>query len=370
VPHDVAGCSNVLPELSEGGTSISRLSPIAKRDESCLLRGYKKASFPRISKTAHINSEMRSNTTLRDIKTPTKEDLRAYTPRHSAFVGIDSDGCIFPTMEIKQKKCFHPLIIVHWGLEKIEAYVRETAEFVNLYSKWRGTNRFVALDLTFRLLRERPEVRAAGVRIPELRSLRRFIDSGAPLGNSALKAAVHCTNNRELATVLRWSEAVNAKIAETVKHVPPFQGVVPSLEKIRAHADAICVSQTPTEALVREWEEHNLVGYVAFIAGQELGSKAEQIALAAGGKYAPDRIMMIGDALGDLNAATANNAFFYPICPGREEASWQRFHAEAFDRFLKGSFQGRYAEGLIAEFQALLPETPPWQRCRNQRAAK
>ncbi len=37
--------------------------------------------------------------------------LRELTPRHSFFVGIDSDGCAFDTMEIKHKECFIPNII-------------------------------------------------------------------------------------------------------------------------------------------------------------------------------------------------------------------------------------------------------------------
>jgi len=41
----------------------------------------------------------------------TKEDLINFKPKFSTFVGIDSDGCVFDTMEIKQKQCFHGLIV-------------------------------------------------------------------------------------------------------------------------------------------------------------------------------------------------------------------------------------------------------------------
>jgi hypothetical protein len=40
-------------------------------------------------------------------------------------------------------------------------YAREACEFVNLYSKWRGINRWPALVMVFDLLRERPEVQGA-----------------------------------------------------------------------------------------------------------------------------------------------------------------------------------------------------------------
>ena len=241
----------------------------------------------------------------------TRDDLVNLKPRHDSFVGIDSDGCVFPTMEIKQKKCFHTLIISHWKLQAIEKYVREAAEFVNLYSKWRGANRFIALIKSFDLLRKRKEVIQSGIKIPELNSLRKFVESGVPLGDPSLAKAVSESNDPELASVLEWSRAVNADIARTVKNVPPFRWVRESLERITAESDAICVSQTPTEALVREWAEHGLVKYVSVIAGQELGTKSEHIALATKDKYRPERVLMIGDAPGDRKAAESNNCLLY-----------------------------------------------------------
>lgn len=294
-------------------------------------------------------------------KSYSASDLTGLEPRHATFVGVDSDGCVFETMDLKQKQCFHPRILSQWGLQSIEKYAREAAEFVNLYSKWRGTNRFPALVRVFDLLRERKEVRQSGVPIPRLTSLRRFIDSGAPLGNSELEKAVKEAGDPELMSVLKWSQDVNADIARKVKNVPPYKWVRECFDKMAQHSDMICVSQTPVEALVREWEENGLTGYVAVIAGQELGTKAEHLAMATRGKYAPDRVLMIGDALGDRKAAEANRALFYPINPGREEASWERLYREAYDRFLGGTYAGEYEKKVIDEFEALLPERAPWQ---------
>lgn len=292
----------------------------------------------------------------------TRDDLLNLKPAHDAFVGIDSDGCVFPTMEIKQKQCFHKLIVSHWRLEKIEQYVREAAEFVNLYSKYRGRNRFPCLLLTMELVSRRPEVAAAGVKLPAFKSLRAFIDSGVPLGNPELEKRVRETGDEELAAILQWSLAVNAEIARTVKNVPPFKWVRESFEQIKEHADAICVSQTPTEALIREWQEHGLLGYVKIIAGQELGTKQQHLELATRGKYPADRILMIGDAPGDLSAARGVRGHFFPINPGAEEASWERFTKEAFPKFMAGSYAAAYEEALIEEFNRLLPENPPWMK--------
>jgi hypothetical protein len=69
---------------------------------------------------------------------------------------------------------------------------------------------------------------------------------------------------------------------------------------------------------------------------------------------------MIGDAPGDHQAAVANKALFYPINPGAEEKSWQRLFEEGIDRFLSGTFAGKYQQDLLAEFDGFLPASPPW----------
>jgi hypothetical protein len=71
---------------------------------------------------------------------------------------------------------------------------------------------------------------------------------------------------------------------------------------------------------------------------------------------------MIGDAPGDLKAAKANGAWFYPINPGNEAESWKRLLEQALERFLEGRYGGAYEDARIAEFEALLPDTPPWKR--------
>lgn len=292
----------------------------------------------------------------------TLEDLKGFQKRHDTFVGVDSDGCVFDTMEVKQKEHFHPLIVRLWGLEKIETQVRAAAEFANLHSRWRGRNRFPNLLRTFELLADWDEVRAAGVTLPDLAALRAYCDSGLPLGNPSLKAEVARTCDPELSRVLAWSLAINADIDRHMRPVPPFPWAQRCLEKMHAQSDLIVVSQTPEEALVKEWRHHRIDRLVGLIAGQELGTKSEHIRFASEGRYAAGCVLMVGDAPGDLTAAEDNRAAFYPIVPGREDESWRRLHDEAYDRFLAGCYAGAYAGRLIAEFKASLPDTPPWKR--------
>ena len=284
-------------------------------------------------------------------------------PKYDFFVGIDSDGCAFDTMEIKHKECFCPNIINHWSLQGVSKYAREAAEFTNLYSAWRGVNRWPALIKVFDLLRERPEVLKRGVAIPEAPHIRAFIaDDAYPGSNDGMQAYKDAYPNPELDTAMAWSLAVNATIADMVHGIPPFPYIRESLELLIDKADMIVVSQTPDEALYREWKEHGIDQYVRIIAGQEKGKKSQHIEWAAGGKYQTNHMLMIGDAPGDMRAARANDALFYPINPGHEEESWQRFYEEAVIKFLSEDFQGAYEAKLIDEFEKFMPDTPPWQR--------
>lgn len=289
-----------------------------------------------------------------------REAFAAFRPRHDSLVCVDSDGCVFDTMEAKQRQCFHPLIVEQWGLHAIGDFVCETARFVNLYSRHRGGNRFPSLLLVFNLLAERPEVRRSGVPLPDLTSLERLLAREPSPSQDTLEQAVLATGDAALAAVLAWSRAVNRCVASTLHTAPPFDHAPDALDQAAGGSDLIVVSQTPVEALVREWSGSGLDRHVALIGGQELGTKAEQIALAARGRYAPDRVLMVGDAIGDLKAARANGALFYPIVPAAESASWRRFRTEAYDRFRSGTFAGSPEDAAVAAFEARLPCEPPW----------
>jgi phosphoglycolate phosphatase-like HAD superfamily hydrolase len=280
------------------------------------------------------------------------------TPQHDFLVGIDSDGCAFDTMELKHKECFIPNIINYYELQGVSKYAREAAEFVNLYSKSRGVNRFPALVETLEWLQKRPEVRARGVNPEVPASLARWVEEETKLGNPALEAKVKESGDPDLRHALTWSTAVNEAVAAMVRHVPPFPMVRESLERLADKADMLVVSATPNEALKAEWEEHDMAKYVAAICGQESGNKKETLSNAT--KYLAGHVLMIGDAPGDHRAAEANDCLFYPINPGAEEASWKRFHEEGIEKFLGGEFAGEYQAALLAEFAEYLPQQPPW----------
>jgi phosphoglycolate phosphatase-like HAD superfamily hydrolase len=291
-----------------------------------------------------------------------QKSLKDLKPSHEYFIGIDSDGCVFDSMEVKQKEFFIPNALKCFDLFAISRLVRETWEFVNLYSTYRGVNRFPAMIKVFDLLAERNEVRASGCKLPDFSYLKEWVTKETKLSNANLRKHYESNPDPDLEKVVIWTEAVNQDIGEWLHDIPAFIDSMKTIEKIASFADSIVVSQTPLDALKREWEEHDLKKFVRLIAGQEHGTKAEHITFAAKSKYPDDKILLIGDALSDLDAAKDNGVLFYPVIPGREDNSWKRLLDEGLEQFVKGTFEGNYEDSLINEFRKSLPDTPPWKR--------
>jgi phosphoglycolate phosphatase-like HAD superfamily hydrolase len=287
--------------------------------------------------------------------------LKNLKPSHEFFIGIDSDGCVFDSMEVKQKEFFIPNALKIFDLLEISKILQETWEFVNLYSIYRGGNRFTSIIKVFELLKERKEIRDKDYNLPDMSSLKEWVKSETKLSNSNLRKFFESNYDPDLERVVTWSEAVNRDISKLLRNIPPFPHAKQAIGNMSAFSDLIIVSQTPLEALEREWKENDMNKYVKLIAGQEHGTKTEHISLAAKGKYSDNNILMIGDARGDLDAAYNNGILFYPIIPGKEDESWERYLNEGLEKFRKGRFAGKYEKSLLREFRKSLPDTPPWE---------
>ncbi|MFC2081709.1 HAD family hydrolase [Candidatus Bipolaricaulota bacterium] len=294
------------------------------------------------------------------------EKLQAFHPSHDFLVCIDSDGCAFDTMGIKQRECFCPWMVTAFDLQPVAEAARACKEFADLYSKTRGANRHVTIKrILTELLPAHPQVRSRGFDVPAYPAYFAWIeDPKSLLSNEGLAAAIESASDpaakQELEAILAWSERVNWAVGEIVKGIPPFPGVRGSLERIEGQADVVVVSATPLEALLREWAEHDIERHTALICGQEMGTKKEHIAVV-GETYPRDKVLMVGDAPGDLRSAVANGVLFFPIIPGQEQTSWAEFHQEGLDRFFDGTYRGPYEQGLLERFDRALPERPPWE---------
>lgn len=289
--------------------------------------------------------------------------LLNWKPTKEYLVCVDSDGCVFDNMELKHKECFCPATVNVWGLQSVSRYARESAEFVNLYSKTRGTNRFPAVIRTLELLGQRKEAIERGYVCPDLTPLKKWTEETNSLSAVGIKeyAAAHGGDmDPILATAARWSAEVDENIERIVHGVAPLPGVKEAFAQIAEFADIVIVSATPHEALIREWGSQGLLEHISVVAGQELGSKKVCIQKAMTGKYDPGKVLMVGDAPGDHAAADANGVLFYPIIPGQEVESWKLLRSEAVEKFHDGTYAGAYMESRIQAFDSVLKEDPDW----------
>jgi phosphoglycolate phosphatase-like HAD superfamily hydrolase len=291
--------------------------------------------------------------------------LGEFAPRHEFLIAIDSDGTVFDNMGIKHRECFCPWIVGYFGLQPVAQAVRECVEFADLFSKLRGANRHKSLKrILTDLLPSHPMVKTRGFEVPRLPHYFAWVDdphsvlSGAGLERAVAEAAGPA--RKELELVLAWNRRVDWAVEQIVRGIPPFPLVRACLERMQSRADTVIVSTAPCETLARDWTEQGVAGYVAVMAGQEMGTKARYLEYATKGRYNENHALMIGDSPGDLQAAKANDVLFYPINPGDEDASWKRFHDEAMDKFFDGTYAGRYEQELIDEYNSRLPEKPPW----------
>lgn len=284
-------------------------------------------------------------------------------PSKEFLVCVDSDGCVFDNMELKHKECFCPATVNVWGLQSVSRYARESAEFVNLYSKTRGANRFPALIRTLELLGARPEAIERGYVCPDLSPLKKWVEETDSLSAKGIReyAEAHGGDmDPILATAARWSAEVDENIERIVHGVAPLPGVKEAFAEISEFADIVIVSATPHEALIREWGSQGLLEHITVVAGQELGTKKDCIRKAMEGKYAADKVLMVGDAPGDHAAAKANGVLYYPIIPGQEVESWSLMRAEAAEKFHRGEYAGEYMASRIEAFDKVLAEEPNW----------
>ena len=293
----------------------------------------------------------------------TLENLRQHQPQKDYFVGLDSDGTIFDTMELKHKDCFLGTLIRVFGLAPITHEVHLVWNYVNIFSSTRGTNRFKALILTFDYLRKFKRVQQLNIQLPPLKVLEKWVVSSRFLSNESLEQVVIDLPKNEkktIETVLEWSKEVNHMVKATVFNLPPISGSLKAINFLHPYADLVVISNTPIDTLQREWSENNIEKNVLYIGGQETGTKTEMLIAVAKDKYAQDNILIIGDSPGDLIAAQAVNALFFPILQSKEEESWHNFNSEGCENFLNGVYPGCYQNEQINQFKSSLDIVPSW----------
>lgn len=264
------------------------------------------------------------------------------------IVCIDSDGCAMDTMEVKHRECFGPQWIYTYGLDdKFDECMKLWLD-INLYSITRGINRFKGLAMAL------VEMEKRGCHFEGLEEFVTWTNEAKELSNPALLAYSQKSSSECVEKALLWSIRTNRAINNLPADDKPFDNVKVTMDEMCKTADLVAVSSANGEAVEAEWTKHELKDDCRVLLCQEAGSKAYCIGEMIRKGYDANKVLMVGDAPGDRDAAIKNGVWYYPILVGKEGFSWERLLNEAFPKFVKGTFDEEYQAQMIKEFESNL----------------
>ena len=266
----------------------------------------------------------------------------SFERKHDYLVCVDSDGCVMDTMNCKHFHCFGPCMVAEWGLEEWKAAILDRWNVINLFSMTRGINRFKGLAMAL------GEIHEQYTPIAGIAALQHWADTAPALSNDGVaKAMENAEGDAKLIfqKALSWSKAVNAAIVQLDESLKlPYTGAKEGLAAAHAFADVAMVSSANRDAVEEEWGKFGLLEHTDIVLAQDIGSKAACIAEMLKFGYDLDKVVMIGDARGDCDAADKNGVHYYPILVNHEKESWDEAISTAFSKLQAGKFAAYAAE--------------------------
>ena len=255
----------------------------------------------------------------------------SFVRKRDYLVCVDSDGCVMDTMNCKHFHCFGPCMVDEWELHEWRQEILDRWNFVNLFSMTRGINRFKGLAKALTEVNEKYKP------IPGVAFLQHWADTAPALSNDAvIKAAEGASDPAAKAIfekALAWSKAVNKAIDALPEELKvPYAGAKEGLAAAHDFADVAMVSSANRDAVEEEWGKFGLLEHTDIVLAQDVGSKAACIAEMLKFGYEPDKVLMIGDAPGDCDAAEKNGVYYYPILVNHEKDSWEEAVSVAFEK--------------------------------------
>ena len=267
----------------------------------------------------------------------------SFVRKHDYLVCVDSDGCVMDTMNCKHFNCFGPCMVAEWGLEQWKDEILARWNEINLFSMTRGINRFKGLAIAL------GEINEKYTKIVGVEALQHWAETAPALSNDgAAKAAAEAADEDAKTVLLKalsWSKAVNASIVELDEALKiPYEGAKEGLAAAHAFADVAMVSSANRDAVEEEWGKFGLLEHTDIVLAQDVGSKAACIKEMLKFGYDPHKVVMVGDAPGDCDAAEKNGVYYYPILVNYEKASWDEAIAVAFGKLQSGEYSAYGAE--------------------------
>ena len=260
----------------------------------------------------------------------------SFERKHDYLVCVDSDGCVMDTMNCKHFHCFGPCMVTEWGLEAWKDEILDRWNVINLFSMTRGINRFKGLAMAL------GEINEKYTPITGIAALQHWADTAPALSNDGVAKAIETAEGDAkliFQKALNWSKAVNAAIVALDESLKvPYEGAKEGLAAAHQFADVAMVSSANRDAVEEEWGKFGLLQHTDIVLAQDIGSKAACIKEMLKFGYDLDKVVMVGDAPGDCDAAEKNGVHYYPILVNQEKASWDEAIAVAFSKLQSGQY--------------------------------
>jgi len=260
-----------------------------------------------------------------------------FVRKHDYLVCVDSDGCVMDTMNCKHFHCFGPCMVTEWDLEEWKDEILDRWNVINLFSMTRGINRFKGLAMALK------EIDGKYTKITGVDALVHWAETAPALSNDGVAKAAAAATDADAKLVLEkalsWSKAVNAAIVELDESLKvPYNGAKEGLAAAHQFADVAMVSSANRDAVEEEWGKFGLLEHTDIVLAQDVGSKAACIAEMLKFGYDVNKVVMVGDAPGDCDAAEKNGVHYYPILVNHEKESWDEAIAVAFAKLQSGEY--------------------------------
>ena len=234
-------------------------------------------------------------------------------------------------------------MVDEWELHQWKDEILERWNVINLFSMTRGINRFKGLALAL------SEINVKYKPIVGIEALVHWAETAPALSNDgAARAAAEASDpdaKLVLQKALSWSKAVNASIVKLPEELKvPYNGAKEGLAAAHEFADVAMVSSANRDAVEEEWGKFGLLEHTDIVLAQDVGSKAACIKQMLKFGYDLDKVVMIGDAPGDCDAAEKNGVHYYPILVNHEKESWEEAIAVAYEKLRSGEYAAYGAE--------------------------
>lgn len=275
-----------------------------------------------------------------------------FKKKHDYLVCVDSDGCVMDTMNCKHFHCFGPCMVKEWELENWQDEILNRWNVINLFSMTRGINRFKGLAMALK------EIDGKYTEIKGVDALLSWTETAPALSNDGVCKAIDTAKTEDEKLIfkkaLAWSKAVNIAIVNLDESLKiPFEFALEGLDEAHKFADVAIVSSANRDAVEEEWEKFGLLKHTDICLAQDVGSKAACIEKMLEFGYDRSKVLMVGDALGDSDAAKKNGVYYYPILVNHEKQSWDELISTGFKKLVEGDYSD-YAAQKEKEFLANL----------------